>query len=97
MSEAQHFLIVHEEPDDGMDVEHPATCPTASIYDGRVLIHTCAVGRLADEWGLDMFFRRDGDVAPAGRLDSEQVKPGRHPIEVGDDSDLRLVGGGRDG
>jgi hypothetical protein len=100
---AQHFLIVHEEPDDGMDVEHPADCPTTTIYDGHVLIHTCEVGRHVEAAGLDVFFHRD-TPHPHARGDSEQVSPGRWPIEVWSertrypggweyDGGLRLSGG----
>jgi hypothetical protein len=81
MSEGQHFLIVHEEPDDGMDVEHPADCPTDTIYGGDVQIHTCGVGRHADEFGLDMFFHRD-EPHPHAFGYSQLVAPGRWPIEM---------------
>lgn len=75
----QHFLIVHEQPDDGMDIEHPATCPTASRYGGRVLVHTCEVGRHEEAAGLDLFFHRDTPHPYA--FASEKVSPGRWPIE----------------
>jgi hypothetical protein len=99
---SQHFLIVHDHPDDGMEVEHPDCCPTAAIYDGRVLVHTCEVGWHEEQAGLDLFFHRD-QPHPHSR-DSVQVAVGRHPIEAWSertgrpgawehDGGLRLLGG----
>lgn len=94
----QHYLIVHEEPDDGMDIEHPPSCPTKTIYDGMVLIHTCTVEQIVGDWGLDLFFHREGEEPhPHAYGDSEQVSPGRWPIESWEhDSGLRLAGGASD-
>ncbi len=72
----QHFLIVHPEPADWMEIEHPADCPTELIYDGRVKIHVCGVGRLEYD-GLDDWFRRD----PADDGRTQYVPPGRHEIQ----------------
>lgn len=73
----QHFLIVHEEPDDGMEIEHPDSCPTELIYDGKVKVYTCGVGRLEADLGLAYWFRRDPAAARLGAY----APPGRYEIE----------------
>lgn len=93
----QHYLIVHECLDDGMDIEHPESCPTESIYDGRVKVRTCLVGEMEIQFGLDEYFHRAGTQG-----EGEPTSVGRHLVEYwtnGADDDrfdcgLRLVGGG---
>jgi hypothetical protein len=93
----QHYLIVHELLDDGMDIDHPADCPTESIYDGKVTVRTCLVGDLDMQFGLDEYFHRAGTEGKG-----EAVTVGRHPIEYWTngayddrfDCGLRLIGRG---
>lgn len=72
----QHFLIVHDEPDDGMEVEHPAGCPTDTIYD-FLTVHACDVGRVAWEDGPEEYFRR----VPEEDDKRQYTPPGRYEIE----------------
>lgn len=73
----QHFLIVHEEPDDGMDIEHPDGCPRRDV-DGMYEQYECGVGQVVDQIGFAHYFRRD----PADTWDdTEYVNVGRHPID----------------
>ena len=72
----QHFLIVHDEPADGMEIEHPDSCPTQLVYDGQHTLYTCDVGRAADEVGLEHWFSRDA----AEDWLTEHTPPGRHEI-----------------
>jgi hypothetical protein len=75
----QHFLIVHPEPEDGMDITHPPSCPTELIHGGRTRVHTCNVGFMVEEFGVDLYFRRE-EVAPPGREGSEYAPVGCHPV-----------------
>lgn len=78
----QHFLIVHEDPADGMDIEHPASCPTETAYYGMVIRHRCGVGVIEFDGEVDFHFRRaDEPVADWRGTYSEPVPVGRHPIE----------------
>lgn len=77
----RHFLVVHEEPDDGMEIEHPDGCPTELRYDGRVLTYTCPVGQIEDAIGLeDEWFSRDD--ADSGL---EYTPPGQYVIQAWED------------
>lgn len=64
----QHFLIVHEEPADGMDIEHPDDCPGYDL-DGVYWRYECGVAVVVDETGLDEHF------------DCNSLAVGRHPVE----------------
>ena len=72
----RHILVVHQEPDDGMDVDHPDSCPVETIYDGRVKVRTCLVGETEMQFSLGDFFHRAGTQG-----EGEPVTVGRHPIE----------------
>lgn len=87
----QHFLIVHDEPDDGMDVEHPADCPTELIYDGMGKIYTCGVGQLDYGLGLGLFFRRD-QAETADDWQTEYCPPGRYEIEYWTETSRNYTG-----
>lgn len=76
---AQHFLIVHPEPDDGMEIEHPDSCPTELIHDGRTLVHTCDVGCMVEEFGLGLYFRREETAGPE-QQGTEYAPVGRHQV-----------------
>lgn len=65
----QHFLIVHDEPADGMDIEHPDSCKQ----------DVCPVTAMQAEYGLDLFFARTAEPHPF--LVREVVTPGRNPVE----------------
>ncbi|REF00261.1 hypothetical protein [Thermomonospora umbrina] len=79
----QHYLIVHQATADGMDVEHPPTCPTTTVYGGLATVHTCHVGSLQADPGLDLFFHLE-DPHPHAEH-SAKVTPGRYPIEAWQD------------
>lgn len=79
MSE-QHFLVVHEESDDGLEIEHPDSCPTEAIYGGRVEVRICPFGELDMEVGLEEFFHLVGTPG-----EGEAVTVGRHPSEYWSD------------
>lgn len=74
----QHFLIVHEHLDDGMEVEHPPTCPRTGE---ELWEHGCAVGQHVDFAGLSPYFHRVGDPERPDPQ-AEHVAVGRHPIEA---------------
>ncbi|HEY4377853.1 MAG TPA: hypothetical protein VGM93_11880 [Acidimicrobiales bacterium] len=80
----QHFLVVEAfDPDDDTDrfeIEHPADCPTESIYEGRLLVHRCHVA-LHEDNGITEHFRHADDPDPFD-TGSEPVGVGRHPIEA---------------
>ena len=81
----QHFLIVHEEPDDGMDVQHAQDCPQhghdESVFaDGSA--YACAVRLVEDDGDVTEHFRREPEPAKDGsQAGTEYVTAGRHPIE----------------
>lgn len=78
----QHFLIVHEDPADGMDIEHPESCPTATAYEGRVVRHVCEVGGIEFVGEVDLYFRHSEQPATGWlQAASAVVTVGRHPIE----------------
>lgn len=66
----QHFLIVHDEPADGMDIEHPDTCKQDA----------CAVAAMQEEYGLDLFFARTPEPHPFLGV-RDVVASGRHLVE----------------
>ena len=75
----QHFLIVHDDPADGMDIEHAFDCPLRAIYDGMATEYGCQVERLVADFGIDHFFSRV-DATP---LDPHlpALAPGRYEIQ----------------
>ncbi len=77
----QHFLIVHEEPDDGLEVEHPDDCSRRD-WDGMYWTYVCEVGIEEDNTGLDYYFHHHQEPTKGSlQKDSEYVPVGRHPIE----------------
>lgn len=85
----QHYLIVHADPDDGMDIEHPPSCPTGTDYDGRVKTYTCDVGVIEAAGEVGLHFRRDEKFVDWSQMFSEFVPVGRHRIEYWYERDRR--------
>jgi hypothetical protein len=77
-----HILIVHEHPDDGMDVEHPPSCPQYG-HDDTVYTdqgaYACEIEFHVSEAGLDSYFHRGPEPE---RHDTVLATPGRHPIDA---------------
>lgn len=77
-----HILIVHTEPDDGMDVEHPPSCPQHG-HDDSVFTedraYACEIEFHVWSAGLDSYFHREHEPQQYG---AALVAPGRHPIEA---------------
>jgi hypothetical protein len=80
----QHFLIVHPEPEDGMDLEHPESCPQhgqlETVY-GDYGQYRCAVLAHVEHDGFSSYFRRHPMPMGVGD-DTEYVTPGRHVVEA---------------
>ncbi|MEU9126556.1 hypothetical protein AB0D08_00310 [Kitasatospora sp. NPDC048540] len=68
-----HWLVVHEHPDDGFEVEHTDDClgPYGNVA-CDVVFH--------EEDGLDLFFHRP-DLGEDGTSFTDGVRPGRYLIE----------------
>lgn len=75
----QHFLVVHDDPADGMEIEHPDTCLQTVLY-GVASANACAVGAMEQEYGLELFFSRGAKPHPFFGV-REVVTPGRHLVE----------------
>ncbi|MCW2903363.1 MAG: hypothetical protein JWO67_5628 [Streptosporangiaceae bacterium] len=75
---SQHFLLVHEDPADGMEIEHLDTCPRTVT--AEMAVYECAHEAMAQEYGLDAFFGRDAEPHPLHGV-RQVVAPGRHPVE----------------
>lgn len=86
----EHFLIVPDDPDQAMEVEHPASCPqhghveSVRNFDDS---YACPVEQEVREAGIEASFHHDTGV-PLFTTGRTSVLPGRHPIEFG----LRLAG-----
>jgi len=80
--ELAHWLIVKEwdaDEDDLFDVEHHPDCPT-EVADSSYTVHTCVVGEMIADAGLESYFQHRDDPAPNTAY-AERVVPGRWPIE----------------
>lgn len=85
-----HFLVVPEDPDQAMEIEHPASCPqhghieSVRTFDGG---YACPFEEQLRETGIEQSFRHAGLGIPLFSAGWITVLPGRHPVEFG----LRLA------
>jgi hypothetical protein len=94
---SRHWLILDTDPDGETEygIEHDPDCPTHLEYDGRVLVHDCAVGAHLAFAGLDAFGDGEFDDLAAGRYEIEAWSEKHFVWRYGTyeyESGLRLVG-----
>jgi hypothetical protein len=77
-----HYLLVPDDPDEAMLIEHPKDCPQhgqlASVKTPEDA-YVCEFERVQWETGLDCFFTSEADTHPFFG-DRKFLKPGRHAI-----------------
>lgn len=95
-----HFLVVPDDPDQPMEIEHPPSCPQHSqLTSVRSPVdngYLCPFERAQWAAGLETFFGRDDDHVALFVAAGQEVRPGRHLIECGAGG-LRLAGDVEDG
>jgi hypothetical protein len=79
-----HYLIVHKNPEDGLEIQHPDDCPTQpGRHGGDYVEHACMIGQIEAFVGLGW---RHTDVPDSfGR--TEPLRPGRYHLDYFTDGD----------
>jgi hypothetical protein len=80
-----HYLIVHEDPEDGADIEHPAECPhTEEPFGDMTLVSwDCQVNYWEEACGLDSWFRHvDAHPADDTHWYGVRLEPGRYEVRA---------------
>jgi hypothetical protein len=89
VSDELHYLLVPDDPDRAMEIEHPECCPQhghvepVKTFSGS---YACEIEREVREHGLESSFDRY-DHPPMFLEAPIKVRPGRYPVEIG----LRLA------
>lgn len=86
MNDELHYLVVPEDPDQAMEIEHPECCPQRGHLESvRRADHTyaCPFEEEAREHGLEASFDRYDNPIPLFLEAPLKVRPGRYPVRFG--------------